>query len=300
MYSVLNSEKKDSPADFTSLRASAFYEPSSEANEEDATWQLRAHFPRAAIAMDRIPGLPSRVGGAYQQLFFGPDIQDSDITIRLLRLYLGRKFPDTTLELAEGPVTSDLPLDEARYRCLSDLLICSYELPDVDEVAYGMGKLLASLLFGAGIDCRDIELVLGGDGRRSGRCYVLDFNQCRQWLVPRYLEKNKYDPKPTSDMYDANNMDTAAQRIAVMIASQEFYYPRPSVSLELFEQFESGFKDGVKGVLDRYTCCPEIREQVSHAADAFLGEYKRQDEGKRPRRPRLTLEQLETMADSDS
>lgn len=54
------------------------------------------------------------------------------------------------------------------------------ELPELEEVARGIGEVLARMHSAVGVDAGDVELVLGGTGTETGvQCYVLDYNQVR-------------------------------------------------------------------------------------------------------------------------
>jgi hypothetical protein len=50
-------------------------------------------------------------------------------------------------------------------------------MPSVEAVCMGMGKVIAGLHWGVGINARDVELVLGGDGDQGVRCWSFDYNQ---------------------------------------------------------------------------------------------------------------------------
>ena len=52
-------------------------------------------------------------------------------------------------------------------------------MPTLEEVAFGMGELLAKLHWAVGINGKDMELVLSGNTLHGTQCYALDFNQVR-------------------------------------------------------------------------------------------------------------------------
>ncbi len=60
-----------------------------------------------------------------------------------------------------------------------DLADLSVDLPSIDEVATGMGEVLAKLHWAVGVDARDVELVLAGSAQHGVQCYLFDFNQVR-------------------------------------------------------------------------------------------------------------------------
>jgi hypothetical protein len=129
--------------------------------------------------------------------------------IRLLRLYLGRThthaLPDRILTMKEtGEHRNGALVDLKRYEKLRVALRAGLaskfnsntdvdsdsgsppagvDLPPPQDICRGMGEVLARLHWGAGMNCRDIELVLGGstqqglNARGQVQCYVLDFNQ---------------------------------------------------------------------------------------------------------------------------
>jgi hypothetical protein len=156
--------------------------------QSSSSWDV---FDHPTMSLDLIPSVPSLVAQAYKAEFFSQDLarKSLDFDIRLMRLYLGRELPTHIRELQPG-LRSDLALDIGRYTRLSKALRLegTETLPPLNEVAYAMGSILAHLHFCVGIDGMDIELVLGGDGDHGLQCYVLDYNQCQRWLVPRPLD----------------------------------------------------------------------------------------------------------------
>jgi hypothetical protein len=133
-------------------------------------------FTYPTFAMSLIPPLPDTVTHVYKTNFLGNNLQQ--MPIRLLRLYLGRMdYPDKTESTPPG-LKSDLPLDIRRYNILKDSVGTSgVVMPIVEEVSRAMGIALARLHWLVGINARDVELVLAGDGKGGIRFYIFDYNQ---------------------------------------------------------------------------------------------------------------------------
>lgn len=259
------------------------FQPSSDSSALSSTW---SYFDRAVMVIGLIPSLLPIIGDAYRSLFYTGAIAAEKGPIRMLRLYLGRTFPTTTSELAPGKLVTDPPLDQDRYARLAEALAGSVELPTLSKVAHGMGSVLATLHFGAGVDGSDIELVLAGDHYHSARCYVFDYNQCHPWLKIGYLETKDISlESPTTGEFAKNDMVTAAERIAVKIIGQEFYYPRPGQAL--YDDFTSGYRYGVKKLLDKHTVTSLVVSQVMAAAEAFLENYHKAGEERNARQSRM-------------
>ncbi|TGZ76574.1 hypothetical protein EX30DRAFT_344794 [Ascodesmis nigricans] len=47
--------------------------------------------------------------------------------------------------------------------------------------SFATGDMLSKMHFRTGFDARDVEFVLGGDGWRGVKPFILDFNQMRPW-----------------------------------------------------------------------------------------------------------------------
>lgn len=92
----------------------------------------------------------------------------------LCRVYLRKVYPATPGRFFNS---ANFPLDAARYNNLRESTPTNMELPDLLEVAAGMGEMLGRIHFMGGYDARDIEFVLGGDGFSGFSLYVIDFNQ---------------------------------------------------------------------------------------------------------------------------
>ena len=128
----------------------------------------------------------------------------------------------------------------------------------------------------------DIELVLGGDGDHGLQCYVLDYNQCRRWLVPQPLD-HLGSGKLTAT--HGESLSEGAIRLARRIANCEHYYPKPSH--DLYHKFKDGYELKVSSLVgDRQwenaykseepdVAFDKDAEAMIAAGDAFLAEYER-------------------------
>ncbi|WVQ63259.1 uncharacterized protein L199_001410 [Kwoniella botswanensis] len=221
-----------------------------------------------------------------------------DMQIRLLRLYLGREdIPPRTEQIQPG-IKTDPPLDIARYNRLSSTLHkrCGWGLPDIKDVSSSMGRLLASLHWLGGINCRDIELVLGGggnDGREEEVTFwVLDFNQCQRWLVPHLIQSStssaSNQTSPTTGIYSSNTLLEASKRLSTLIYTQELYYPRPHQG-KLYEQFKHGYSCAVELILNQQYkgIRLESKDEIREATKGFFEEYEKLDREKMARRSRM-------------
>ena len=138
---------------------------------------------RPCYVMDRAAPLPPHVARRIREHFYPPRATDTSgggvqVSVPapvICRLYFGKELLRPSAFV--NPV--NFPLDAARY----DLLRDRYEnidIPPKDEVAEGMGEMLAAIHWKAGFDARDIEFVMSGAPDSCGlRFYVIDFNQVR-------------------------------------------------------------------------------------------------------------------------
>ncbi|WWD08438.1 hypothetical protein V865_006550 [Kwoniella europaea PYCC6329] len=237
------------------------------------------------------------------QTFNLPDLQDQnqngeDMQIRLLRLYLGREDIPLRTEQIQPGIKTDPPLDITRYNRLSSTLQEEYGwgLPDLKGVPSSMGRLLANLHWLGGINCRDIELVLGGggnDGRvEEVQCWVLDFNQCQRWLVPHLLQSSTSSApnrtSPTTGIYSSNTLLEASKRLSTLIYTQELYYPRPHQG-EFYEQFKNGYSCAIELILNQQYkgIRLESKDEIREATKGFFEEYEKLDRDKIRRRSRM-------------
>lgn len=135
------------------------------------TQGIMQHFQRATYAMDRVNAVPLDLGMFIAQTWFPP--QYNRHPPALCRLYLGKDY-------SEAPVprfinTNNFPLDEYRYNILDQN--SPNRLKPISQVARGMGQILARLHHALGLDARDVEFVLGGDGGSNFTYFLIDFNQ---------------------------------------------------------------------------------------------------------------------------
>lgn len=240
-----------------------------------SSWDV---FDHPTMALDRIPNIPPLVGLAFRSEFFTKHLASTNPTFvnRLFRLYLGRELPHLIQELQPG-LRSDLALDVERYRRLSNALnqegIAS--LPPLKDVACGMGRVLAQLHYGVGIDGMDVELVLGGDGLHGLQCYILDYNQCQRWLVSRPLD-NLGSGK--LGIADGEDLSEGGKRLARRIGNCEHYYPKPSQ--DLYIDFKQGYLQTVIELVDAHrpekfdAVWEKDAQAISAASMAFLAEYE--------------------------
>jgi len=125
---------------------------------------------RATISFDLIPPLSSNIAEAYRKVA-NSDCQD----IRLIRLYLGR-VPGSSAKALQKASDTDPPIDLDQYRKLRDEMSGVIEIPEAEEVCRAMGTMLGRVHWGAGVNGRDAELCLAGDGRGGARLVIFDWN----------------------------------------------------------------------------------------------------------------------------
>jgi len=230
------------------------------------------------MSLEMIPSILPLVATTYKNLFFSSELSEREITfnLRLLRLYLGRDLPSTIHELQPG-LRSDLGLDVSRYTRFARALQGIAALPPLQEVAHGMGRVLASLHFGVGIDAMDIELVLGGDGDHGVRCWVVDYNQCERWLPQQPLSQLGTGLAAIG-RYASGSLEDGARRLAKRISALEHYYPRPHQAL--YANFQAGYRAGVTAMIDDYRPKSPTdvwvaeADSIMRAGEAFLETYK--------------------------
>ncbi|WWC98615.1 hypothetical protein V866_005508 [Kwoniella sp. B9012] len=301
------------PKPFEYLKPSYFNEPSILLDRSFSpiqpgvtqTFNLPDEFDLPVFSMSLIPPLDTRIVDTYKALFWSVDLQNQnqnqngeDMQIRLLRLYLGREDIPLRTEQSQPGIKTDPPLDIARYNRLSSTLEERYGwgLPDLKDVSSSMGRLLASLHWLGGINCRDIELVLGGsgnDGREEEvQCWVLDFNQCQRWLVPHLIQSStssaSNQTSPTTGIYSSNTLLEASKRLSTLIYTQELYYPRPHQG-ELYEQFKNGYSCAVELILNQQYKGIRLgpKDEIREATKGFFEEYEKLDREKMARRSRM-------------
>ncbi|KAI1784387.1 hypothetical protein LXA43DRAFT_901731, partial [Ganoderma leucocontextum] len=130
----------------------------------------------------------------------------------MCRLYFGKELRPSAFV---DPV--NFPLDAARYDLLQD---GDDDIPPKDEVAAGMGEMLAVIHWQAGYDARDVEFVIAGAPDSAAvRLYVIDFNQMRAF------DRDKGDVAELVDGFFANDP----------------YYPRPVPGDALYDSFKRGY-----------------------------------------------------------
>jgi hypothetical protein len=144
-----------------------------------------------------------------------------------------------------------------------------------------MGRILALLHFGVGIDGMDVELVLGGDGDHGIQCYILDYNQCQRWLTPHPLDHLGTGKLTIND----EDLSKGAVRLARRIGNCEHYYPK--LSQKRYCDFKLGYEETVSKLVGDRTWDGANRSEEAAAAfekdkqgiiaagDAFLVEYEK-------------------------
>lgn len=272
------------------------------ASRDDPPPSMWASFATPTFALDVVPALALPYAETFLSLFVAAELH-AQCGVRLLRLYLGRDdFPAITSTLQPG-LRSDFPLDIARYDRFRAAMAPTYDLPEAATIASGMGALLAQMHWCAGINGRDVELVLGGFGVEAVQCYAFDFNQvgrceeveanpqCQRWLIPDALRGlDDPDANITEGTYFNANGDLVpgAKRLAMLISGQELYYPRPHQPL--YAAFKTGYLACVASILDGAlarivgAAAPSWHTRITRASEAFCAEFERLDAEKLGRR----------------
>lgn len=140
--------------------------------------------PDPVYAMNRVFALPYQASKSICARYI-PKALVADAGLRLCRLYFGKIYTDETPHFVN---TNNFPLDVKRFNMLrhdnEDL-----GLPSAEEVALEMGDMLARIHWRAGLDARDVEFIMGGDGITSSiTFYVIDFNQVWFLLGPFFMD----------------------------------------------------------------------------------------------------------------
>lgn len=277
-----------------------FTRPATDSSAEQSSSNRQAGcyamFDQPTFAMQLIWSLHPHIADIYRQLFFASCLQKAHHRpIRLLRLYLGQKLRPVTEELAEG-FTSDLPLDIARYNRLVGALQGFGRFPTIRQLAGGMGRVLATLHWGVGVDAADIELVLGGNCQHREQPYVLDYNQCARWCATSPTELAAWrqtNEAPDSAGRDGNEVPRhagvgshrgctiveSARKLARKIGHTKFYYPRSSVDQEAYKAFHETYLATVSDLVVRSEIqgSEAISSVIAAGVTAFFEEYERID-----------------------
>ena len=158
-----------------------------------------------SYAMERVFKLPVQVGLECRRMFY-PEAQKATAALPVLcRLYFGKKLSQSRFINPKNFL-----LDQDRYKFLAE----AFGFDPPEEVAKGMGEILARLHWRAGYDGRDIEMVLGGDGSSGITFYTIDFNQMRLFertpaSIPQLVEAHTindpyYPPaRPSDPLYQS-------------------------------------------------------------------------------------------------
>lgn len=157
--------------------------------------------PRAMYIMRRIWPVPIGLTERIREMFFPGAVKSQTVVPFLARLYLGRASSRANSRFF---CSENFPLDAARIEQLG--------LP-ADEIAAGMGQMLARINFWAGRDGRDIEFVLCGNASnplsRHPAFSCIDFNQMRPHdgvaaeIVSATVTNDPYYPRPSSPQWGA-------------------------------------------------------------------------------------------------
>jgi hypothetical protein len=118
----------------------------------------------AAYAMDYIPPLSLVVADTVRKLFYLPNSSAARLP-SLCRVYFGKVISEVGKDGRPNRFfnSANFPLDVDRYRVIKESDHedeCGY--PDVQDILFGMGEMLARLHWRAGYDARDVEFVMGG------------------------------------------------------------------------------------------------------------------------------------------
>ncbi|KLT46358.1 hypothetical protein CC85DRAFT_649 [Cutaneotrichosporon oleaginosum] len=195
------------------------------------------HHP--ALILDRIPPVPLPTAHSFYHHILRRTVPAPNILS--IRLLFGVVSCTDTTALSDGPLV-DVPLDAVQYTHLPFV-------PPIEDVAKGMGHILARMHWGVGIDARGVELILGGCHEDASRpqCWVLDFDKCERWLVYRPLEYLHW-VQLTCGSFVYDSLPSGARRLANII-SREPFYPLPR-DVELYNPFKKAYIDEVDRLLE--------------------------------------------------
>jgi hypothetical protein len=126
---------------------------------------------RSSLALDMIPFLCKRIGEAYVRVTGSQDMEK----VRLIRLYFGRASGGSSRPVQHASDT-DPPIDIVQYRALRESLGEALKLPSAEDVCEAMGVMLAKLHWEVGMNGRDAELCLAGDGNGGVKLVIFDWN----------------------------------------------------------------------------------------------------------------------------
>jgi hypothetical protein len=118
-----------------------------------------------------IPFLDERTGETYRQVTGSHDME----RVRLIRLYFGRAAGGSSRSVQHASDT-DPPIDIVQYRALRESLGEAVKLLSAEDVCEAMGVMLAKLHWEVGINGRDAELCLAGDGKGEVKLVIFDWN----------------------------------------------------------------------------------------------------------------------------
>ena len=130
--------------------------------------------PRTTVTFELLPFLSYQFTRAYAMI--NPDHPVSPV--RLIRLYLGR-VPGATIAAVQNSSETDHPVDVQQYRRLKDALDGQVILPSPEEVSRNMGIMLGWLHWAVGVNGRDCEICLAGDGKGGAKFVIFDYNMVR-------------------------------------------------------------------------------------------------------------------------
>ncbi|KZT62828.1 hypothetical protein CALCODRAFT_2217 [Calocera cornea HHB12733] len=127
----------------------------------------------AAYAMDRIHVLPFEVGSAIKERFYPSSAKPDAPPPSLCRLYFGTSLEEKK-RTSRFFSTDHFAIDPSQY---AELRATFPMLESAENVARGMGDMLARIHWQTGFDARDVEFGMAGDGIQEIMYYVVDFNQ---------------------------------------------------------------------------------------------------------------------------
>ena len=167
-----------------------------------------------------------------------------------------------------------------------------------------MGILLGRVHWGAGVNGRDAELCLAGDGKGGVRLVIFDWNmvsrsneskreltiKCQRWIIRHPLTSGVEVTDLPFGEYANETMVSGARRLATLIANCESYYPRPRQT-DIYPSFKQGYEQGVKDVLDEHAPSADSPQDVieryagicagyEEGLKSFFDEYEKNDREK--------------------